>query len=355
MKVGIITITKGQNYGNRLQNYAVQHIIENLGFEVETLNNDVRMPSSLDKLKYFIKQCLVGSKYWKRIRREISFAKFNEKYINYSNLYISNEYIPSGIEKFDYFVCGSDQIWNPMFEENGKINFLDFVPESKRIAFAPSFGTSFIPENRKEEFKKYLEGIPHLSVREEAGFNIIKELTGREAEVLLDPTLSLTKQEWDIISEPTEIKPKNKYLLTYMLGEMTAEYKNKIKKIAQQRNLEILNLNDPTNYKVNAVNPSQFIYLISNAELVCTDSFHGTVFSIIYEIPFLIFERVDSYTSMNSRFTNLLSKLNLESRYNNKVNESEIFDIDYTNVRKILNREKEKTLGFLKKAFNLPQ
>lgn len=349
MKVGIITITSGYNYGNRLQNYAVQRIIENLGHEAETLHNNERVPTVEDKAKDFIKSCLVGTRYFNQVKRISNFKKFNEEYIKMSKLYISNSNIPRNIEKFDFFVCGSDQIWNPMFEENGKVNFLDFAPREKRIAFSPSFGTEFVPESRKDEFTGYINGIPHLSVREIAGAGIIKELTGRDAEVLLDPTLILTDKEWMLLSKPTSLKPKRRYILTYFLGELSSDYRRYIHEIAKENNLDILNIND-FNSKIYTICPSQFIYLVSNASLVCTDSFHGMVFSLIMEVPFIVFDRQDENISMKSRFTSLLSKLSLESRNVDKIDNKNIFHLNFSEVKSILNIEREKSYGFIKNA-----
>ena len=206
---------------------------------------------------------------------------------------------------------------------------------------------------RKKEFQKYLNHIRCLSCREIQGVEIIKNLTGREARLVLDPTLLLSKTEWEKIAKKTKYVPDGEYLLTYFLGSVTEEYDKRIKKIANKNRLKIYNIMDLSDMDKFSTNPSEFIYLIKNAKLICTDSFHGTIFSIIFNKPYIIFERNSSMENMNSRFESLNQILELPNRNYNKIKENEIFNIDYNKINKNIEKEKIKSIEYLKKSLDL--
>ena len=358
MKIGIITITEGENLGNRLQNYAVQQYIEkNLGIKPETIRNY----KSFKIYKYVLKNWIIAIKRYIKIlllkerissiNRIRNFKKFNRKNINYSKYIISNVSINLKINKsYDYFICGSDQIWNPNYEENSYVNFLQFADKNKRIAFAPSFGTSNINDKMKDNYSRWLKEIPKLSVREDRGKELIEEMTGRkDVEVLVDPTMLLTKEEWEKIT----IKPKNlktdKYILNYFLGDLSDKRKKEIERVAKENNCQIINIFDKSS-PFYEIGPSEFLYLEKNAFLVCTDSFHSCVFAILFNTPFIIFDREDANAKMNSRIDTLLTKFNLKDRwFKDKIKKGQL-QIDYTEAYKILEKERDKAKKFIKNA-----
>lgn len=343
MKAAIVTITCGNNYGNRLQNYALQNKIESYGIEVQTLNND-NARSLKGRIKGSIKFLLKPN-----IGKKLKFRKFNKEHIKFSKYTITNELDkidPKIQNEYDYFVCGSDQIWNPSFRNNAEANFLQFAPKEKRIAYAPSFGVNEMPETREDEYRKYLEGFENISVREIEGANIIKKLTGKEAEVLVDPTLLLEKKEWDKIIKEENIDKEN-YIFEYFLGNNC--YEEEIKKFANNEGYETIDINEIQN----SIGPSEFLGLINKAKIVCTDSFHGCVFSMILNKPFIVFERKDKNVSMNSRINTLLKKFNLENRrYDGTINK-DFINCDYTEAYEILKDERKKADEYLKRALNI--
>lgn len=363
MKVAIITINS-ENYGNRLQNYATHRLLENLGFEVETMKNYTNQKYPNEKsIKSQVKR-LIGCIYEKTlilsirklniITRSKKFKNFTEKYIKQSKYIINNNEIPKNIDKeYDYFVCGSDQIWNPEFYFNSEVDFLTFAPKGKKIAYAASFGISELPDRCIDDYKKWINQIDYLSVRENVGADIIKKLTGKDAVVLLDPTLMLNKHEWLEIAKKPKLNTNKKYILTYFLGNKDKETEMKINDIAIKNNLNIINLLDINNKEIYSIDPSEFVWLINNSELMCTDSFHGVVFSLIMKSPFIVFERKDKNKSMNSRLETLLTKFNMENRLYNNLGDKEIFNVNFTEVDQIINTEKEKTLNYLKNALGL--
>lgn len=353
-KVGIITINDYSNYGNRLQNYAVQEAMEKLDINAETIQN-IDGIHSFDKttifkfqIKNFIKK-IISKKYM----RYNNFLRFNKK-INLSKIKVDKEHIDNNLDKmYNFFIVGSDQVWNPNFERLSNLDLLTFTEPSKRISFSASFGVNDIPNKIKKEVGKELEKFKAISVREDRGKAIIEELTGRkDVEVLVDPTMLLTPEEWDKVSKKPIMLKKDKYILNYFLGELSEERKKEINRIAKENDCEVINILDKES-PFYECGPSEFLYLEKNAFLICTDSFHSSVFAILYNTPFLVFEREDKTISMNSRIETLLSKFKLEDRkYNGKILKKDL-KCNYKEAYKILEEERKKSETFLKKALGI--
>lgn len=376
LKIGIITINDNNNYGNRLQNYATQEVLRSLGGEVETV---VNIPISINKQdgnkikalfekirkKSFtelfvavackVKNILL-SKYNKKIidKRFKAFKQFTKDNIVETQFVISRDNIPGNLaDTYDYFISGSDQVWNPQFRMCSPVDFLTFAPESKRVAYAASFGISSIPIECIDDYKKWLSEMEYLSVREESGADIIKELTGRNAIVLVDPTMMLSKDKWLSISKPAKGKPDKEYLLTYFLGGISKESIKLINQIASENQLEIVRLASIKDKNRFVAGPSEFIDFINSAKIVLTDSFHGIVFSILFEKPFIIFDRVHDGPSMHSRIETIIAKFHLQSRRCCNINEMDkdkYINMDYSKITPVLEFERDKALKYLKGA-----
>jgi len=364
-KVDILTLSGYYNYGNRLQNYALQEVIKSFSEEVETLILSkifVQSSGTFRKIKkvfsYPLSQTLnsinnkINSYINKNIidQREDKFKQFSQKYINEKHVNSFDE-LKKIAKDTDYFVVGSDQVWHPYTMD--QYYSLQFVEEEKRIAYAPSFGISEIPEGLKPQFKEWLSSIPYISVREKEGAKIIKQLTGRDAPVLADPTLLLTKDEWLKISKVHAHKPSSKYLINYFLGKIPTERKTLIKQIAKKYNLEIVSIADLKDKKTYIADPSEFIDYIKSASLVLTDSYHGTIFSILMETPFFVFERIGG-KSMYSRIETLLELTELSGREERDIDlTKDILNIDFSHVKGILEKEREKSFDFLSNAMKI--
>jgi len=373
--VAIITLNGYINYGNRLQNFALQSIMEEYGFYVETIWVDqtkiTTKLSFIDKIRYIGKKSIydiflkISNKLWVvfhcdevnmaySIRTEM-FKKFTEDYIKETEFYISDESIPNDLaSKYDYFIVGSDQVWNPQFTFGSPIYFLTFAPKEKRIAYSASFGIDAIPPEYEARFKEWIEGMNCLSVREEAGAKIISKLTGREAVVLVDPTMMLDKNDWLKISKESIYKPTKKFLCTYFLGSTYDLHKNEITKISVDNDLELVNLGSLYDLKRYSEGPSEFLDYIASCELFLTDSFHGAIFSILFNKPFIVFDRIGNMPSMSSRIETLLSKFKLEHRKWERVMETgNYFEVDFSHVKPILEKERKKAYEYLKNALKI--
>ena len=344
-KIGIITLYGLNNYGNRLQNYATKYVLNHLICDVSNIT-ELSSINFRVLFKGFLYPILNGKKKLEG-KRVLSFYRFNKKHIGYRCL---NE---KAIGRYNHFICGSDQIWNP--EYAGKpFMFAIFAPPKKRISYAASFGVSDMPENKKEIYTKYLNEMKAISVREEAGAKIVKELTGQDVPVLIDPTLMLDKEDWQKVSKKPKYKIGDKYILTYFLGEISEKRNSYIENIAKNNGLQIIRLEEhiPNKYWY-GTGPAEFIWLIEHCSLMCTDSFHGSVFSVLMDVPFIVFEREDEIKAMSSRIDTLLSTLRLEDRRFNNQSSEEIFKKEYAHIPEILKTERDKAIHFLKNAMEL--
>lgn len=376
-KAGIITIVDYVNYGNRLQNYAAQEFLKSMGCEVETIVNIPRPKQAETGLGFTLKRiknalllspATMISKIKEKMRersqkkdyqegmklKEQSFKAFSAKHLQETAFVVNpNDIAPDLANRYDFFSVGSDQIWNPDYRNGSAFDFVQFAPKHKRIAFSPSFGISNIPEKFKEQYSVWINGMEHLSVREHAGAKIIKELTGRDATVLVDPTLLLTQEKWLSLATPARRKPKSKYLLTYFIGKGYWENKKWIDQLAQKNNLETVHLGNIIDKERFDADPGEFIDYIRSAEILCTDSFHGIIFAIQMQRPFVVFERVGRGLPMSSRTETLLSTFGLTDRRIGtlkKAPSEDIFRVDFTRVPGILEAQRKKATEYLESA-----
>lgn len=352
MKIGVITINDNNNFGNRLQNYAMVCALEKLSFECENIKNDAFSNTKKMFVLRILKNLFSKSTYSDNLKKANNFYEFN-KNINTTKKKV---HAFSHLPKYDFVITGSDQVWNPNFGRLRDVDLLTFVNPEKRISYAASFGINEIPENLKENVSKELKKFKAISVREDRGKEIVEELTGRkDVEVLVDPTMLLTSEEWDKVSKKPTMLKTDKYILNYFLGELSEERKKEIERIAKENNCEIINILDK-NSPFYECGPSEFLYLEKNAFLICTDSFHSSVFAILYNRPFIIFDREQkNLVSMNSRLETLIKKFKLKDRkFEGKITEKNL-NHDYTEAYKILEEEIKKSDKFLKKALDIKE
>ena len=381
MKTGIITLV-GNNYGNRLQNYAVQELLSEYG-EVYTVKYEKKTSQSLRKsgfsrynpihikeavdsrllniyylsnrkkntvarLRYFLKN---KDKIKKAItERNVAFQEFDNKYINYESelLHLTSDDNEPWVKSYDAWVCGSDQIWNPNYPTATRNAFLQFAPESRRIALSASIGISDV-NTMLPEYSEWIGSIPYLSVREERAAEIITELTGKNAEVFLDPTMLISLEKWNQMADQAETKLPSKFAVGYFLGIREKKYdayiQQEIKGLAY---VDLLN-GEATEYL--KFGPDQVVDAIRKAEMVFVDSFHGAVFSILFHKQFVVFNRSEKGQTMNSRLETLLKRFGLKNRIFNDNNVEELRQpIDYQYIDQIIEKEKVRVHDFLDSA-----
>lgn len=351
LKVGVVTMCSGSNYGNKLQNYAVEQVLANMGFEPYTVPNNLYIKPFKEKVKGAVKFVFNINKERNAVYRQKRFNAFNSEFLHHYNKILTEDDKNNINADFDFFVAGSDQIWNPS-SSIGKtgIPFLTFADEKKRISYAASFGVSEIDDIYKEQYKNRISGLKGISVREAAGRDIVEKLTNRQATVVVDPTLMIDGEKWRSIARKPEWFKDDKFILTYFLGKVDEERKNAVNSLADEKNYKVINLLDKNLRDIYAADPCEFLYLIDNAELVCTDSFHACVFSILLNTPFCVFNRLGKEKSMNSRFDTLLGLFNLKDRYYDELknDKQRIFSSDYNDVDEVLKEQRSIALNFLK-------
>ncbi|UYW02032.1 polysaccharide pyruvyl transferase family protein [Flavobacterium agricola] len=369
-KIAILTQPIGKNYGGMIQNYALQYILKEKGFKVETLARD-KKNSSLRKVLSIIKNKTYNLALNKQVRKfsdeELNYIldsnfKFLNEHINISKNLFSTQDLKKYFEqnKFSHVIIGSDQTWRPMYSPDIYNYFLDFLvdnPQVNKLAYASSFGTDKWEYSSKdaEICKKLIKQFNNISVREDSGVDLCKRYLDADAKLVLDPTLLLDKEVYINLFQHENTTKSGLYNYVLDKNEIKQGF---IKKISQHLNIEVFNcqpkadmygkLNDYSldDYKFPTI--QSWLKGFHDADFVVTDSFHGTVFSIIFNKPFLAITNVERGAS---RFTSLLKLFNLEHRLVTDINN---FDfnllnkaIDYKKVNEIKERLKQESLDFL--------
>lgn len=349
MKIGITTLYGDSNYGNRLQNYAVQELLREKDYDVDTLLCEKNICRSTVRKVYHGCRALLGNKKAKRIVR---FWRFNKEVINTRVLKEKSGLYPNRIaEEYDFFVTGSDQVWNPNLRLKEKDNFfLRFARREQRLCLSPSIAAEEIPQRCITEFQIGLSGFPYLCCREKSGAELIERLTGRKCENLIDPTLAIDAQRWRAFSRP--VSQGQPYILLFFLGDISQSLRLLIQSEAQKRKMEIVELSSPAD-KHYVSDPRNFTWLIDHAEMVLTDSFHGAAFSINLNTPFYVFDRVSDKAvenRMSSRIVALTDKLCLSERYVRGDLDHLEFSCCFDQSNTVLKDEREKFDNYLEEC-----
>lgn len=361
MKCYIATFYQYDNYGTRLQNYAMCRAIQKLGETPITIaieNNKDRFIRFIKDVCSYLPIASDRQRIWLNNRKKYhAFQSFNKKLcfqiMSYDELY--NLDFEDAIA-----IAGSDQIWSPMHladkKQETELYFLRFAPKKARYAYAPSFGVEIIPDKMKYMYSRYISEFEQISVRENAGESIIYNLTNLDVSVLPDPVFLLSREEWKIsISDSKSTIPEGNYIVTYFLSKQSDVVWNKIQECAKIRNAKIINIAGNHVEKDDIIpSPDAFVNLIDGAQAVFTDSFHGSVFSIIMQTPFLVFRRKD--VNQFSRIDMLLQKYKLKGAF---VDNEELKDYDILLKKSIMNTEKtmeaerKKGLDYLEQIIQL--
>lgn len=321
----ILTINDPTNYGNRLQNYALQQVLSTYG-PTTTIKQYNWLPSraaylkqrlstflrtKMLKLKASLNKPLTPSEH-----KLYNFIKFNEKYINDG---LISETSFDGVRKSKHteikkVVIGSDQVWNYTFnlsDEDLKMRMGADFPAEKLISYAASIGLDSIEISKQEIFKEYISRIQHISMREKEACELIESICNVPATLVLDPTFLMTPEQWNHLFTGFTAQ-KKKYILTYFLGEPTAAQEEIINQYSRDHNCDILRINDERDPETYAAGPCEFVELIANSEFVFTDSYHACCFSIIFDKDFKVFNRnTKGMKNMNSRMRTLFRYFNL--------------------------------------------
>lgn len=388
-KVGLVLAFKGTNYGALLQAYATQYIVESLGFDTEIIdykrtNKYENVYVSLGYVMHYLRtkcnrgkiqknvnsQCINKSFVSNQIERKQVSIDFLKRRMHNIRVIAGRSELKQAVQDYKAVIVGSDQKWTPGVCYN-LIDSLRFVPSSvRRISYATSLGVASYPKYCWKDSMKMWKRIDYLSVREQQGANIIKQICGDiDVSVVLDPTYLLTKEQWEMLV-PVQQMTSSKYALCYFLGN-DIESKKWAKRYCNLHGLHLVSILSVESFSdidysyadevISGIAPESFINWVRGAEIILTDSFHGLAFSIINEKQFYVFyrKRDDALQSRNSRIDNILKTWNIEERLikdkNEDWNDKLEVSIDYSIVNKLLDEKREKSLYFLKKALNFDE
>jgi hypothetical protein len=343
--IALITCYFQRNYGSQLQAYATQKLLDGMGIPNETIRIDgFRKEITSRKLRYFRSRALHWSTWtdkWPVVRkilnrrfrnpqirrnwsiRENNFARFVKDKIRLSQPYASMDEL--GLQPYQAFLVGSDQLWLPSNIEADYYT-LNFAPDAvPKIAFSTSFGVDNLPLHQAQKASAFLSRLDDIMVREQRGCELVRELTGREAMLVSDPVLCLTREDWDKEIPKTRFHD-HPYILCHFLGRRK-ENRRWAQQFKERMGLPVVMLPHCDDYvamdeeladeKLYDVSPLDFVRLIRDAEYVLTDSYHCTAFSLLYQKHFFTFPRYskEDITSTNGRLRSLLSEVGLTNRY----------------------------------------
>lgn len=347
MIIKTITCHDVYNVGASLQAYALMKYLEELGNDVSIIDykpnylshhyelfyadNPAYRKNVLTKLLYVVAKLPVKLSQQKRKR---IFNNFTRKYLKLTKRYESNEELKRNCPYADIYIAGSDQIWNPLFQ-NGKdpAFYLDFAPDtSVKATYAASFAVNSFPVELVDKTAKMLNKMDFISVREKTGLDVLEQLGITNCCEVLDPVFLLPKEQWNDVSSEKKII-KEKYVLVYDF-EKSDVIRAIAQKIAQEKQLKVVTL-FKTNYSdinYTSAGPLEFLNLVRNAEYIISNSFHATAFAVIFEKKFCVVGRKEN---INSRMVDLLCKIGLSNQY---VTSSECipYTIDYSQVNEQL-------------------
>lgn len=358
-KVGIITFHFVNNFGGALQAYALAKTLKNkCDAEVEIIdyrNWFIRFTDMVRLLPIStnIKEIISGFKTMnQRASRRHKFGMFTKTQNKLTRKYLSGHSLRKDPPQDDKYVCGSDQIWNPVLTFGVSPNyFLQFEKnKNNRIAYAPSIGTNSIPNRYIKKISKYIDSIGHLSIREKSGQELIKKWTGREADRLIDPTFLLEKEDWNKVAV-NPLKADEPYILLYIMqkDEEVYEYARKVKEKLGIKLIEISRYGYNPGFVDETlidVGPAEFLGLFRDATFVCTNSYHGLAYSIIYEKEFCLIP----CKRFRSRIENMYDLLQIKQEVANENWDNLTATYDKKFVHKVITKEKNKAIKYLNNA-----
>lgn len=368
MKAGIVTFNSAHNYGAVLQVYAMQEYLKSLGIDVDVINyrpkeidnvyklynvrrKDPRIIRGIKKVKKIAKVNLFER--W-RLEKRKNFEDFIKNVLHTTKPYKTLKDIQQDFLQYDILIAGSDQIWNTDLTKGFKpAYFLEFGnKDARRISYAASLGSDSIDEKYVLFYKRYLENFDFISVREEAMKGLLKDLTDKPITRVIDPTLLLDKKVYDNLKQDTKYKGQD-YIYVHYIGndEKTYEIADQL---SRKLGLPVLH-NRQKGLFENELDclfherPEQYISVIENAKYIVTNSFHTTVFALIYEKDFITIP----HATRPARMQNLLEIAGLSNHLIEDVRimpDLDTLKIDYKDVKKRLLEERKGSIEFLNNA-----
>ena len=360
----ILTISDDGNYGNRLQNYALSKVLSSV-FDVSTVRMFLRAES---KMKHRLLVAMLPIYSRRKILKAGETEPWRTQQKRVRNFNTFSRLIPHGRyrlsagvgfetvchgSKPSRIVIGSDQVWNYRWisADELKLRLGMFAPSEALVTYAASIGLDDIEGAWRPIFKEGWSRIPHISVREDRAAELVKEISGRDATVVLDPTLMLTCAQWEEIFTGF-VSDDDCYVLTYFLGRPSDEQEKVISSVAESHRARIRRINDARDQESYVAGPAEFVELFSKAKYVFTDSYHACCFSILYNKPFKVFNRAgfDGEVSMNSRMKTLFRLFDLDNLMGD---DKALANYDWQHISSLLEQHRQKSRVWLSNALGI--
>ncbi|MBQ7547261.1 MAG: polysaccharide pyruvyl transferase family protein [Clostridia bacterium] len=354
MRIGIVTFAESMNYGQRLQNFALEQTLISFGHKPETIMKHSRILTSPKQILLLKLNILLKRGLYNTGRRAISFDRFRRK-----RMHFSKDIYPNGsFSDYDLVVCGSDQIWNTSNDQlERSFYFAQFIAPEKRIAFSASLGTNDLTPDQLRYVAEKADEMKAVSVRERSSAQLLQPLCRNKIETTIDPVFLLTSSQWlSIAHKPTFVAKGEKYILTYFLGDLPPQTEAYVKRVSEELGLRVIRLHGVI-FKEGfsdlgfGVGPEEFVYLMANSALTITDSFHAVAFSCIFQRPLRWFSRMHR-SATNIRIENLFSLFSIADwAIGNSEEPAEHFLFcDYESVDEVIERERRHALNYLQNA-----
>lgn len=360
-KVGIYSLHGYTNYGNKLQNYAVERLVDEMGYEPVSLIIRAHPLRGLIRDQLLVKRFKLTSDSAVRTAR---FLSFDEKYLHNKRPILNRTLADMGAdEEFAYFVAGSDQVWYcedvPFTPEKMSFyakRFLAFAPEGKRIALSPSFGMDELPPQWRDFYAKYLSKFKALSLREESGARLVKVISGIDAPILPDPTIAFESDFWSTFANDSILANAGSldepYIFAFFLGEPSGESLKLVKSLSKSLDCRVLGSIGDTSF-LSASGPVEFVDIVRRSRYVVTDSFHCAVFSLVFHRDLAVSRRAGE-PGMFSRIETLLNGTGLEGRVVGTPRFCSAPVDDWDKVDSILEGRSRRLKSYLSEAMGAP-
>lgn len=360
-RIAQLTFHASHNYGSVLQAYALSKQLQLIGYETEFIN--LRPQSQKDAY-----QVIMGSGIHRAFHYLI-YPQLKHRYQQYERFitqvlpitkkeYSSTSELSSEHFDYDAYICGGDQIWNPVcqdFETAYYLQFLNADNRAKKISYSPSFGKTTFDNKTLQNIEKWIECFDSISVREQRGAELIQKLTNKQVNVVCDPVILLDKSEWEKLA----VKPKYKkpYILVYFL-ENNHGSRGLIEYLRETTGYDVVIFNEYIRdfikpyHKAYSASPEEFVGLFMNASFIYTNSFHGTAFATIFEKPFISAIAVDQENAVNnndSRKIDYLKKIGLDNRLytSGQPTKKDLLNINFERARLKIQEYRKSSLEYL--------
>lgn len=372
--IGFITFVS-QNYGTCLQGFAMRKAIERASgganikfFHFVRRSSFVPQPLVVRILNMALKafkhpSVVIQIRRRKKIENDTTqkFKSFQELIFSGQEKYFNINDLVGKDHNLSAVVCGSDMIWSPEFAQYFDVYMLSWCKQARRISYAPSIGCTDIEIDLKQKYKDYLKDFSNISCREKSGCAFLNSISGREIPFVVDPTLLFTKNEW-LQWFPSEKEVKKPYILIYCFGGITPYMRKQLRNYAQLHKLSLRfilspDVHDTVNelkYSDGAYGPAEFVSLFSNATFTVVNGYHGLLFSLIFEKPFVVLhrEKNEHWSNHENRMADVLESIKLSNRYiepDSSINEN-MYTLDYSSISPQLGKIREYSWNYLKNS-----